>query len=74
MHYNNRRFNARTINLEVYVHVLGTEWTAPKRYERDSMIKTIGRTLIDICETTDMCVVNGRIGNDSNVGEITCNT
>ena len=38
-----------------------------ERTNRDSKIKNNGRSLIDVCKTTDMMILNGRNGKDRGV-------
>ena len=40
----------------------------------DKHINNYGRLLIDLCTSTKLRIVNGRIGNDCNIGSFTCHT
>ena len=45
-----------------------------KRYSADSVINANGRDLVDLCTSTDMCIMNGMIGLPTNTGNFTCFT
>ena len=46
----------------------------PSRSNRDKIINTNGRCLLDLCKTTEMSIVNGRSGSDIGIGDFTCIT
>ena len=55
-------FNARTGNMQDYIDIDGEELEPSERTSKDSKINTNGRSLIDVCKTTDMIILKGRIG------------
>ena len=66
-------FNARTGNLIDYIDIYDEEEQVPPRLNRDLKVNTNGRLLIDLCKTTEMVLVNGRL-NNRNSGDYTCIT
>ena len=40
----------------------------------DHSINTYGRELLNLCVSSNLCIVNGRIGRDKDVGAFTCYT
>ena len=46
----------------------------PPRVNSDKEINVFGRNLITICHEFNLCVCNGRLGNDRNLGTYTCIT
>ena len=67
-------FNARTGESEDFVELDNEHNEVPSRRNRDKIINTNGRCLLDLCKTTEMSIVNGRIGSDKGIGEFTCIT
>ena len=45
-----------------------------KRANEDKIVNKNGTNLIELCKTTDLKIVNGRMGHDKNKGQITCRT
>ena len=45
-----------------------------KRVNKDRVINDSGINLIELCKIHDLCIVNGRIGNDQSIGDFTCYT
>ena len=43
-----------------------------KRTNKDSTINNNGKQLIQMCQLHELCIVNGRIGSDRNIGSLTC--
>ena len=67
-------FNARTGVSEDFVELDYEHNETPSRGNREKITNTNGRFLLDLCNTTVMSFVNGRIGSDKGIGEITCIT
>ena len=44
----------------------------PVRYNRDTVVNTSGRRVLDFCKTCDVKIVNGRIGDQNNSKNFTC--
>ena len=42
------------------------------RINKDLIMNSNGRKLIELCQFTDVNIVNGRVGKDSTIGEYTC--
>ena len=42
------------------------------RTNRDTRTNNNGRQLVEMCKLHELCFINGRIGSDKNVGELTC--
>ena len=75
--------NARTGTAEDYVIVderihefshyddLFSNDIATIRCSKDSIVNTFGRVLLNMCISYSMCILNGRVGNDTDVGEYT---
>ena len=40
----------------------------------DKLVNTNGRLVLDICRTTEMSIVNGRVVVDKGIGAFTCHT
>ena len=66
-------FNARTGNLIDYIDINDEDEQVTPRFNKDSKINTIGRLLIDLCKTTKMILVNGRL-NNKNSSDYSCIT
>ena len=64
-------FNARTGTLIDYIDINDEDEQVPPRFNKDSKINTKGRLLKDLCKTTEMVLINGRL-NDRNLGDYTC--
>ena len=43
------------------------------RSNKDTKINNNGKQLIELCKCLEMCIVNGRLGSDKNIGDTTCN-
>ena len=67
-------FNARTDHLTDHVNLEESATNVPMRLNRDDKINTNGRSLTDLCKSTDLCILNGRLGNDAKLGDFTCYT
>ena len=42
------------------------------RANKDKTVNNNGRRLIELCQLHELCIVNGRIGSDRNIGNVTC--
>ena len=42
------------------------------RTSQDKKVNKNGKALIDLCHDHELCIVNGRFGDDKNIGNITC--
>ena len=67
-------FNARTGRLDDNLQLEGETNHLDRRANKDAKINTNGRLLVDLCKTTEIAIVNGRIGQDKNHGDYTCTT
>ena len=67
-------FNARSGVSEELVELDNEHNEIPSRVNRDKITNTNGRFLLDLCKTTEMSIVNGRIGSDKEIKESTCIT
>ena len=67
-------FNARTGNLGDCLLLDGEVNNIESRANRDTKINSNGRLLVDLCKTTEIAILNGRIGEDKHIGEFTCVT
>ena len=65
-------FNARTGRLDDSIQLDGEINHTEPRANKDEKINTNGRLLVDLCKTTEIAIVNGRIGQDKSHGEYTC--
>ena len=45
-----------------------------KRKNEDRVVNKNGINLIDLCKATDLKIMNGRMGQDKNIGKFTCTT
>jgi exonuclease III len=43
-----------------------------KRTAKDIKVNSHGRKLVDICKQSDIVILNGRVGSDAYIGELTC--
>ena len=43
-----------------------------ERTNKDTTVNNNGNKLIQMCQLHELCIVNGRIGSDKNVGSLTC--
>ena len=43
------------------------------RSNKDTKTNNNGKKLIEMCKCHEMCIVNGRLGSDKNIGNTTCN-
>ena len=66
-------FKARTGNLIDYIDIYDEDEQVPSSINRYLKVITNGRLLIDLCKTTQMVLVNGRLKN-RNSGHYTCIT
>ena len=57
-------FNARTRVSEDFVELDNENNEIPSRSNRDKITNTNNRCLLDLCKTTEMSIVNGRIGSE----------
>ena len=69
----------RELGLDADVHdsfnaqnKLKTMQIETKRYNKDQHSNNNGYKLLELCKTTDVHIVNGRIGQDKGVGNLTC--
>ena len=46
----------------------------PLRTSKDSVLDNYGRRLLDLCKSTGLIIVNGRLGADKYIGDFTCIT
>ena len=67
-------FNARSGRLDDSIQSDGEINHIEPRANKDEKIKTNGRLLVDLCKTTEIAIVKGRIGQDKSHGEYTCIT
>ena len=67
-------FNARTGENDDYVEIEGETNDICHRSDCDKLVNTNGRLLLDMCKTTEMSIVNGRVGDDKGIGAFTCHT
>ena len=44
----------------------------PRRANEDKVINQYGRKLLDFCKYNDVFILNGRIGEDKEIGKFTC--
>ena len=54
------------------VNMYNTEYSLPPRCNEDKIINQQGKALIELCKSTDLKIINGRYGNDRNIGSYTC--
>ena len=43
-----------------------------KRVNEDSVVNSAGRKLLELCKSSNLRIVNGRMGNDAGIGRVTC--
>ena len=55
------KFNARNGVSGHFVHFENEEIDVTYKSNRDKIAKTKGRCLLDLCKTTEMIIVNGRV-------------
>ena len=67
-------FNARTGNLDDCLLLDGGLNNIESRANRDTKINSIVRLLVDTCKTTEVAILNDRIGEDKHMGDYTCVT
>ena len=67
-------FNARTGRLDDSILLDGEINHIEPSSNMDEKINTNGRLLVDICKTTGISMLNGRMGQNKNHGEYTCIT
>ena len=74
--------NARSGNKRDFIEILngrsdetlGTSRIPVPRVSQDKTVNRFGELLLDMCKSTDMRIVNGRLHNDAQVGSFTCMT
>ena len=76
--------NARSVNKRDFIEILngrsdetlGTSRIPVPRVSQDKTVHVnrFGELLLDMCKSTDMRIVNGRLHNDAHVGSFTCMT
>ena len=70
-------FNARTANLpdsvqdDSFENLNNQEFVPPQRSNQDNTVNKYGHKLLDMCEHLDLYIVNGRCGDDKDVGKTT---
>ena len=70
--------NSRTGKLDDFLsqnsvkHTFQSLGLETKRYNCDEKVDVNGRHLIDLCNDLNLCIVNGRFGQDKSVGQCTC--
>ena len=70
-------FNARTANLPDSVqdysfeNLDNQEFVPPQRSNQDNTVNKYGHKLLDMCKHLDLYIVNGRCGDDKDVGKTT---
>ena len=67
-------FNAPTGTLDDCFQLDSQMNQIESRDNKDTKINTNGRLLVDLCKTTEIAMLNGRIGEDTHIGEYTCVT
>jgi hypothetical protein len=76
-------FNARTATMEDYLETAedGTISMSEsmlslgiqrERYSMDKLTNNFGHSLIELCISQNLLIVNGRVGDDAGVGKLTC--
>ena len=71
-------FNSRTGKLDDFLsqnkakESLNNMGLETQRFNLDEKIDTHGRNLINLCNDFNLCILNGRFGNDKKVGQFTC--
>ena len=70
-------FNARTANLpdsvqdDSFENLDKQEFVPPQRSNQDNTVSKYGYKLLDMCKHLDLYIVNGRCGDDKDVGKTT---
>ena len=70
-------FNARTANLpdsvqdDSFENLDNQEFVPPQRSSQDNSVNKYGHKLLDMCKHLDLYIVNGRCGDDKDVGKTT---
>ena len=67
-------FNGRTGENDDYIEIEDELNDMIHRSNCDKLVNTNGRLLLDMCKTTEMSIVNGRVGDDKEIGAFTCHT
>ena len=67
-------FNLRTGNPDDSLLLDGEINNIETRAIRDTKINSNGRLLVDLCKTTEIVFLNGKIGEDKHIGKYTCVT
>ena len=49
-----------------------TEYYLPSRSNEDKIINQQGKALIELCKAVDLKIINGRYGDDRDIGSYTC--
>ena len=58
--------------LENYISCVSDSNLPLNRKHMDKGKKIIGKLLINLCQGQNLFIMNGRVGSDSNIGELTC--
>ena len=48
------------------------EYSLPPRLNEHKIINQQGKSLIELCKSTDFKIINGRYGDDRDIGSYTC--
>jgi hypothetical protein len=79
-------FNSRTSNCNDYIvndniieFITDSQFSDdlphyPERANEDKVINSFGKRLLQLCIASGMCIVNGRLHSDQNIGRYTCCT
>ena len=62
----------RTFTQPYVVDILKSLNIPVKRCNLDTKINNNGRKLVEMCKIHELCLMNGRVGSDKNVGGLTC--
>merc|ERR1712055_179131 len=60
------------INYPNIINIFNTLNMPINRINKDPKSNNNGRKLVNICKIQELCIVNGRIGSDRNIGDLTC--
>ena len=69
---NNDIFDPKFFQFHDMFSILNSFNIPTKRSNLDQKVNQNGKDLIDMCKYQDLCILNGRIGMDSNIGSTTC--
>ena len=67
-------FNARTGTLDDCLQIDGEIKHIKSRAKTDTKINTNSKLIVVLCKTTEIAILNGRIGKNKHIGEYTCVT